>query len=81
MVQIRWQGNDLVIRGISQQSLMRQSSSPALLNASVQCCFNCQYWQQPRCNNSASPMYGFPVAAEGYCPEFAAKQDSQTSSS
>lgn len=81
VVQIRWQGNDLVIRGISQQSLMRQSSSPALLNASVQCCFNCQYWQQPRCNNSASPMYGFPVAAEGYCPEFAAKQDSQTSSS
>ena len=77
VVQIRWQGNDLVIRGLTQQALLRQANSPATLNPSVQCCFNCVHWQQPRCNNSASPMYGFPVAAEGYCPQFAARQDTQ----
>ncbi|MGF1457921.1 MAG: MBL fold metallo-hydrolase [Leptolyngbyaceae cyanobacterium] len=79
VVQIRWQGNDLVVRGLSQQSLMRQSSSLATMSAAVQCCYNCCHWQQPRCNNAESPMYGFPVAAEGYCPEFAAKSpDSQS---
>ncbi|MEM9118060.1 MAG: MBL fold metallo-hydrolase [Cyanobacteria bacterium P01_F01_bin.56] len=31
IVQIRWQGNDLIIRGISQQSLMRPASPPATL--------------------------------------------------
>ncbi|WP_204139750.1 MBL fold metallo-hydrolase [Halomicronema sp. CCY15110] len=77
VVQIRWQGNDLIVRGVSQQSLMRQANVPATLNASVQCCFNCIHWQQPRCNNPASPMHNFPVAAEGYCPEFAFKTGSQ----
>lgn len=73
VIQLRWQGNDLVVRGLSQQSLMRQTNTPAIANNSIQCCFNCTYWQQPRCNNPASPMYGFPVAAEGYCPEFQPK--------
>lgn len=81
IVQIRWQGNDLVIRGLSQQSLLKQASSPAVASATVQCCFNCGAWQHPRCNNSASPMYGFPVAAEGYCPAFIPKQSPQASSS
>ncbi|MDB9528185.1 MBL fold metallo-hydrolase [Oscillatoria sp. CS-180] len=81
VVQIRWQGNDLIIRGITQQSLLRQTTSPAIMNTDVQCCFNCSYWRQPRCNNPISPMYGFPVAAEGYCPEFLSKQDAQASSS
>ena len=74
IVQIRWQGNELVVRGLTQQSLRRQTSAPPLAGTSIQCCFNCLHWQQPRCNNSASPMYGFPVAAEGYCPEFQPKQ-------
>ncbi|MEM1310478.1 MAG: MBL fold metallo-hydrolase [Cyanobacteria bacterium P01_H01_bin.153] len=29
IVQIRWQGNDLIIRGISQQALLRQSGQPS----------------------------------------------------
>ncbi|HEY9887531.1 MAG TPA: MBL fold metallo-hydrolase [Candidatus Obscuribacterales bacterium] len=81
VIQIRWQGNDLIIRGLTQQTLLRQANSPATLNAAIQCCFNCIHWQQPRCNNPASPMYGFPVAAEGYCPEFATKADPQVKSS
>lgn len=80
VVQVRWQGNDLIIRGMSQQTLLRQTTSPATMNTAIQCCFNCIHWQQPRCNNAASPMYGFPVAAEGYCPEFSAKQDTQANS-
>lgn len=73
VVQIRWQGNDLVVRGLTQQSLLKQASYPAVTNSAVQCCFNCCYWKQPRCSNPASSMYGFPVAAEGYCPEFSPK--------
>lgn len=71
VVQIRWQGDDLIVRGISQQSLLRQAAPPAAVAGTVQCCFRCVYWRQPRCTNPRSPLYGFPVAAEGYCPEFA----------
>ncbi|MEM9005083.1 MAG: MBL fold metallo-hydrolase, partial [Cyanobacteria bacterium P01_F01_bin.86] len=80
VIQIRWQGNDLVIRGLTQQSLLRQTHSPAIDTSSIQCCFHCSHWQRPRCNNPASPMYGFPVAAEGYCPEFTAKGDAPANS-
>jgi len=81
VVQIRWQGNDLIVRGLTQQTLLRQASAaPATVNTSIQCCFNCLHWQQPRCNNPASPMYGFPVAAEGYCPEFTTKPNPQADS-
>lgn len=76
VIQVRWQGNDLVIRGVTSQALLRKTSSPAFVNAAIQCCYNCLCWRQPRCNNPASPMYGFPVAAEGYCPEFIPKQES-----
>lgn len=80
IVQIRWQGNDLVIRGLTQQSLLKQASSPAIASATVPCCFNCVHWQQPRCDNPTSPMYGFPVAAEGYCPEFKPRPDTRPDS-
>ncbi|MBE7383102.1 MAG: MBL fold metallo-hydrolase [Leptolyngbya sp. SIO1E4] len=81
VVQIRWQGNDLIVRGVTQQSLMKQASFPTVINQAVQCCFNCVYWKQPRCNNAKSPMYGFPVAAEGYCPEFMTKKNNTQASS
>ncbi|NER80142.1 MAG: MBL fold metallo-hydrolase [Leptolyngbya sp. SIO1D8] len=81
VIQVRWQGNDLIIRGLTQQTLLKQASSPAIANSTIQCCFNCLYWQQPRCNNPKSPMHGFPVAAEGYCPEFTIKKNTQASSS
>ncbi len=85
IVQIRWQGNDLMIRGLTPQNLMRQNlmrqiSPPATLSPNIQCCFNCIHWQQPRCNNPTSPLYDFPVAAEGYCPEFTPKHNLQANS-
>ncbi|WP_008318738.1 MBL fold metallo-hydrolase [Leptolyngbya sp. PCC 6406] len=74
LLQIRWQGDDLVLRGISQQAILRQAAPPATRSGlMVECCFRCRYWQQPRCNNPQSSLFGFPVAAEGYCPAFAPK--------
>jgi Cft2 family RNA processing exonuclease len=80
IVQVRWQGNELVIRGLTPQVLMRQINPPATLSPTIHCCFNCIYWQPPRCSNPNSPLYDFPVAAEGYCPEFTTKQNLQANS-
>ncbi|MDA0267557.1 MAG: MBL fold metallo-hydrolase [Cyanobacteria bacterium] len=74
IVQLRWQGDDLVVRGISQKTLLRRGVSPAIaLSTSLDCCFRCIYWRQRYCSNPKSPLFGFHVAAEGYCPAFQAK--------
>jgi hypothetical protein len=73
IIQIRWQGDDLVVKGISPQALLRQP--PASVSPAIQCCFRCIHWQQPRCTNPESPLFGFPVAAEGYCPAFQAEAE------
>lgn len=71
VIQVRWQGDDLVLRGLSQQTLLRQSPAAASLEgAGFACCLRCQFWQQQRCSNPKSPLFGFQVAAEGTCPEF-----------
>ncbi|MGD1908895.1 MAG: MBL fold metallo-hydrolase, partial [Leptolyngbyaceae cyanobacterium] len=74
VVQLRWQGNDLVVRGISQKSLLRRGAPPAVaVSTTLECCFRCAHWRQRYCSNSKSPLFGFQVAAEGYCPAFQAK--------
>jgi hypothetical protein len=74
VVQLRWQGDDLVVRGISQKNLLRRGAPPAVaLSASLNCCFRCVHWRQRYCSNAKSPLFGFQVAAEGYCPAFQAK--------
>lgn len=74
LVQVRWQGEDLVIHGISQQAFLRRAV-PSSVDAMTQCCFHCRHWQQQRCTNPKSPLYGWQVAAEGYCPVFEAKPE------
>ncbi|GAC1459290.1 MAG: MBL fold metallo-hydrolase [Chamaesiphon sp.] len=69
LVEARWQGEDLVLRGLSQRELLIQGSN-ARVPVDVECCGNCLHMRGQRCWNQASPLYGFKVTPEGYCPVF-----------
>ncbi|MEP0855410.1 MBL fold metallo-hydrolase [Trichocoleus sp. DQ-U1] len=69
LVEARWQGEELVLRGLSQRELLSQSSD-ARVPMNVECCGNCLHQRGQRCWNQDSPLYGFKVTPEGYCPVF-----------
>ena len=68
LIEAQWQGNDLIIRGIQPQSLLRtmQRESPFPL----ECCDRCLYYRNQRCWNQNSSLFGFQVTPEGSCPVF-----------
>lgn len=69
LVEARWQGEELVLRALTQRELVSQvgeSTTPT----SLECCENCLHYRGQRCWNQASPLYGFRVTPEGYCPAF-----------
>ena len=70
LVEARWQGEDLVLRGLSQRELLNQSSD-RLNWSDLKCCATCRFHRGQRCWNQASPLFGFKVTPEGYCPAFA----------
>lgn len=69
LVEARWQGEDLVLRGLSQRELLA-SESHARMPINIDCCANCCHQRGQRCWNPASPLHGFKVTPEGYCPVF-----------
>ena len=69
LVEARWQGEDLVLRGLSQRELLQ--SSDRLNWSDLKCCATCRFYRGQRCWNQASPLFGFKVTPEGYCPAFA----------
>ncbi len=69
LVEARWQGEELVLRGLSQRELLQQTNK-AKIRSDRDCCGNCRYQQSQRCVNPNSPLYGFKVTPEGYCPVF-----------
>lgn len=71
LVVARWQGKELVLRGLSQRELLGRSSN-AKVPPGVDCCGNCLYYRGQRCWNQASPLFGFKVTPDGYCPAFEA---------
>jgi hypothetical protein len=73
LVEARWQGEELLLRGVSQRELL--SESPNRITKALEemdCCRVCVHYKSQRCWNPASPLYGFKVVAEGYCPVFEA---------
>lgn len=74
LVEARWQGEELVVRAVSQRELLAQGSA-ARVSADVECCGNCRYYRGQRCWNQASPLFGFKVTPDGYCPAFEAIED------
>jgi Cft2 family RNA processing exonuclease len=69
LVEARWQGDELVLRGISQKELLTQNNE-GKLSTDFDCCSICRYYKNQRCTNKISPLYGFKVIPEGYCPVF-----------
>lgn len=69
LVEARWQGEELVLRALSQRELL-QSGSQTKMPLNIACCANCRHQRGQRCWNPLSPLYGFKVTPEGYCPVF-----------
>jgi Cft2 family RNA processing exonuclease len=72
LVQARWQGDELVIKGLNQRDLLRavDSDNRPNLPDSCQCC---RHLREGRCRSTASPLYGMRVSPEGYCTAFEAR--------
>ena len=74
IVHVRWQGDELVLRGLSGRELVNRD----LLNRDrfsttqldIQNCGTCRYYRGQRCWNQTSPLQGFKVSPEGYCPHY-----------
>ncbi|WP_346290582.1 MBL fold metallo-hydrolase [Sphaerothrix gracilis] len=69
LVEVRWQGDDLVLKGITQRSLLRRDAS-SLTQLTIDCCATCAYFKEQRCWNQASALFRFEVSPAGYCPAF-----------
>ena len=75
LIGARWQGEELVLRGLSQRELLNQNSDRYIWT-SADCCGTCRHQRGQRCWNTASPLYNFKVTLEGYCPAFQRNSDS-----
>ncbi|ARV62538.1 hypothetical protein BZZ01_31400 [Nostocales cyanobacterium HT-58-2] len=69
LIEARWQGEELVLRGLSQRELLNQNSERFILS-DIDCCGTCRHQRGQRCWNPSSPLYNFKVTLEGYCPAF-----------
>ncbi len=80
LIEARWHGDELVLRGLPQRELLRPPESDRLLdwmdaNSPLRnCCDNCRHYRSQRCWNDASPLFEFKVTPEGFCPVFESVQ-------
>ncbi|MBR8827448.1 MAG: MBL fold metallo-hydrolase [Gomphosphaeria aponina SAG 52.96 = DSM 107014] len=75
LIEARWQGEELVIRGLSQRELQNKTNDR--MPTDIDCCNTCLYYQNQRCWHQASPLYGFQVTPEGYCPVFEPRENNE----
>ncbi len=66
IVEARWQGDELVLRGVQQREILSDATTSGV---SV-CCDTCAYYRGQRCWNKESALFGFNVTPEGYCPVY-----------
>ncbi len=69
LVEARWQGEELIIRGLQERELLTHNSENRVIEG-LDCCRNCRHYRGQRCWNSKSPLYDFKVTPEGCCPVF-----------
>jgi Cft2 family RNA processing exonuclease len=67
VVEASWQGEMLVLRGISQRELISKHQTIA---PELQSCANCLHYRNQRCWNPISSLQGLKVSPEGSCPVF-----------
>jgi Cft2 family RNA processing exonuclease len=66
LIEARWQGEDLLIRGISQRELLNGQSE----EQGIPSCNICRFYSGQRCLNRESPLSGLKVSADGCCMGF-----------
>ena len=71
LVEARWQGEELVLRSLSQRELMSQATEDSE-PLELACCQICIHCRGQRCRNPESPLFGFKVSLDGFCPAFEA---------
>ena len=76
IIQARWQGNELVIKGVSQRELLN-SHNPGRISLDLDCCDRCLHYHNQHCWNQFSPLHGFKVIPEGYCPVFEVNENDE----
>jgi Cft2 family RNA processing exonuclease len=69
LVEARWQGEELVLRGITAKQLLTEDYGYKVDQA-LPCCANCRYQRGNRCGSEDSVLYGFKVTPTGVCPAF-----------
>jgi Cft2 family RNA processing exonuclease len=69
VIETRWQGDELVLRGVTQRELMSQGRDRPISNDAI-CCANCIHYRGQQCWNQASPLFSFKVTPDGSCPVF-----------
>lgn len=69
IIEARWQGDELILRGVTQRDLLKHHQQSKRLE-NLDCCANCCYFRHQHCWNQASPLVGLQVRADGYCPVF-----------
>jgi Cft2 family RNA processing exonuclease len=69
LIEARWQGEEIVLRGVSQREIINRHQA-INLPPDIPCCANCRYQRGYRCYNSRSPLHGFKVTPDGFCPAF-----------
>ncbi|MEA5463589.1 MBL fold metallo-hydrolase [Leptothoe sp. PORK10 BA2] len=67
IIEARWQGENLVLRGVDPSELANITNRLAPDRA---VCDNCRFYRQRSCQQSRSPLFGRLVAPDGHCPEF-----------
>lgn len=67
IVEARWQGEHLVLRGVEPAELADITNR---LAPDRVVCDNCRFYQQRSCQQPRSPLFGRLVAPDGHCPEF-----------
>lgn len=69
LIEAHWQGEKLVLRGLSAREL-QQPNSDRHIWSDIDCCGTCRHQRGQRCWNPASVLHNFKVTLEGYCPAF-----------
>jgi Cft2 family RNA processing exonuclease len=69
LIEARWQGEDLVLRGLSPRELLNPNNLRPN-SGDIACCGSCRHQRGQRCWNPAAPLYNFKVTLDGYCPAF-----------
>jgi Predicted exonuclease of the beta-lactamase fold involved in RNA processing len=80
LLEARWQGEELVLRGLSQRELLSSiayQGGDRTRTVNIQCCGNCQHYRGQRCWNQSSALFAFKVTPDGYCPVFEAIPESE----